>query len=48
MSSSYIYDSETELAPFSPASEVSVMSVGSDCSLSPDPEASQHCVKSHR
>jgi len=36
-SSCFIYDSETELAPFSPASSVSLMSVGSDPSPSPSP-----------
>ena len=37
-----IYDSEVELAPFSPASSVSVMSVGSDSSPSPDPDSNNH------
>lgn len=40
-SSCYIYDSESELAPFSPASSVSLMSVGSDqSSPSPSPTSS--------
>ena len=44
-SSCYIYDSESELAPFSPASSVSLMSVGSEPSPSPSPTSSDRCPR---